>query len=284
MHSSWKIASVVLLSALGCSDSPAPEVPLIDAGCRAERCGATDAGDPTGQEDAAMPPPADEPGPLGAPCVRDEDCESDHCSTTFRCGPLPLGAPCTVAEDCLEAYCKTGGTCGHLRLGADCDPAACLEGPCDCGSGFCSPDSERCANGDESEPCDDLGDCRPGYACPPRQDPTVEPHCQKLGMGALGDLCDTYLDCTSQVCQHAGDDVTRCGPLLTPGESCTRDEACRSNHCNPDSRTCTFPLGAQCGVGSCSASGCAFCDSDSCRVETVSCQASPFGCELAFCD
>jgi len=93
---------------------------------------------------------------VGERCSTDGDCAGDaHCSPEASCQPPgPVGAGCVADTDCqLSLICEIG-ICTRLpTLGETCDPNA-FGPPCDGGDDYCDVASTTCVPlGDPGQPC-----------------------------------------------------------------------------------------------------------------------------------
>jgi hypothetical protein len=168
------------------------------------------------------------PAAVGAACVTDPDCASDHCSFSGRC------------IRCGDGICDEGEFCG-TSPGCQADCGSCAEGrPCrvdaDCQSSFCDQAVGFCkpcqGNGAgclrDSACCSDI--CNNAFQCATCKD--------------NGQACLTNGVCCSNICSNF-----ECASCRNNGQGCLSNGVCCSGLCN------SFNVCAACRIigGTCGA-------------------------------
>jgi hypothetical protein len=195
------------------------------------------------------------PCELGAPCLKDRDCNEGRCSTTAvatagygycislgcredecggKCARCAPGLPCTNTEDCVAGSECRGGVC----CGAPCS-GVCRQ--CELRTGACipAPPSTK-ATGCEGV-CDAKGDC---LACHNRTLDNSEGDTDCGGPCAKCEnsrRCNSNDDCASCNCQM----TTSGGPGVCAPANCQNGVL---DGCETDV-DCGGPCGATCGAG-----------------------------------
>jgi hypothetical protein len=219
--------------------------------------------------------PARNTGATSNPCSHDSQCASQHC----------VGLATDVAGNWVPGVCSDKADLGQLcQSNADCDSNDCDVGAGAAGSNTCTPSPSRgqlndlctqhaqCATG----LCAQLGTAANGVLNPGR--------CSSVG-GAIGQVCSSNSECTSQYCD-AGSGTSRTNLCLprggtgTPGTLCSHDNQCVTGFCGGLSATssgtwipgqCALPgpLGQACGNNGQCASG--YCDAGLGTSRTAKC-------------
>jgi len=211
-------AAVAAMAALtlwrGLGGAPAPPAGDAPGGERADRL------TPTEPAAAHL---AHASGPVGAPCLRDDDCTTGRCAVEARAasGVTWRGGYCTELCDAASP-CPAGATCVALADGSGRCAAACNEA-LDCRAGYvCARAVGAC-----------LPDCRLGWDCGDRlrcdaaTGACAPPHRE------VGEPCVVDADCASGRC--LAEHPTRRGRAWRGG-SCT--ERCRHGRDCPDGAAC----------------------------------------------
>ncbi len=291
---------------------PAPQG--SDAPCLAAQCAPS-----SGQ--CSLVPSAD-----GAPCSDGSSCTYDDQCLAGKCTGGPA-LNCNDGNPCTDDSCLPAGGCLHANNAKPCsDDDVCTTGDV-CLDGGCKPglplkcDDGNVCNGTES--CDQAVGCKPGVSlvCDD-QDPCngLETCHPTLGCQAgVGGSCDDGNPCSVDGCnaqggcQHVPDDGQPCSDenLCTTGDhceagvckstgklSCTDDNPCTDNLCDPavgcmtnlnsapcnDGNLCT--TGDHCHLGGCISSGELTCnDSNPCTTDAcVPAIGCTFTANTAACD
>lgn len=248
-----------------------------DADCGGDRCVSTSGGPQCVRFSGTMPTcTASSPG-----CTRDTDCDADEICSGGTCVPRPatgreLGEACAGDSDCRSGLCLAGAcsqSCDWLEPASCPSGFYCNEDPSSCGNGFCvrgaagpgglgapcSADTDcaslYCDGGVCTQPCIPSGavGCPSGYTC---QVGTL-PCRGSCGRGrALGDACDSNVDCTSGACAVRGTE-TFCTQLCDEGAPCPEGFTCTPagdlSVCAPDRGGLDAPCSADgdCASGLC---------------------------------
>jgi hypothetical protein len=167
------------------------------------------------------------PGDTSQRSLHDDD-RSGGCflypAGTFRC---TSNADCpTLESNDTDAFgnphlwgrstCQPDGTCA-LTGAPPGDPiGSTCAGPADCASGLCIP-SPTVENNVCSQACDanDETSCPAGFTCLDYPDEFGDV-CIAEGTGALGDPCESGLDCASAVCVGLSETEAECSEICNP--------------------------------------------------------------------
>lgn len=149
------------------------------------------------------------PRSFGAPCDRDDQCESETCREAFCTRACSELEPCPDGFHCRAELCvrgDLGGPGAECVTSEDCDPALapdCVDAD---GDLLCAP------------PCGDSGGCStPGFECSPTE---IGDRCLPPGL-PLGAPCEANPDCRTGICAGT------CTRLCDDGVSCPGGFECR---------------------------------------------------------
>jgi len=221
----------------------------------------------------------------GSPCNRDVECETGYCYTWYdysgsgNYGGFTRASVCTGAckedEDCpdnmtCQYFEKQGYQCVPLFVAGVKRPEPKMQnfGPCnvdeDCAGGLCLSYSENekfcsseCTKNVISDSCGSCGKCMEGGS---DKGFKYDKYCVPKGSGALGDHCQSSMDCESGGC-YDGYCVKTCGGFFSScgnGYECGTlpdyfgsSEVCYDpNRFNlPDGTYCNY--NEQCASGEC---------------------------------
>src|SRR5688572_1582052 len=200
----------------------------------------------------------------GGSCVRDERCTSDSCPEQASCDDSSGSVVC----ECFEGY--SGEDCTLCAAGYHENRGSCVPNE-NCESNSCS-EHGTCDDSDGVVVCI----CDPGFE---------GTRCTRCAMGffAAGDGCDATPTCGPGSCSNRG----ACTESAR-GLACTCEEGYAGDECEECADDFVLANGvcvplqpdAQCGAGSCSASG--TCD-DSSGVAVCTCYAGYTGLECQVC-
>ncbi len=238
------------------------------------------------------------PGPFGAVCTTDAQCESGLCLSSGHCSRSCAGAAdCPASANWMCVSLPGRGTA------CDCTPRGTSDAPCnmiddEC-NGLVDDTSRMCPAGcvdvsSDSNNCGGCGitcgggtTCQSGHCeCPPARSTVCGTRCadtmtDPMNCGACGNVCPGG---TSGMASCA---AGRCGVMCTPGSGdCDGNAAngCETNtrsditNCGTCGNTCAYAHAtATCSTGSCVLGACAAgfsnCDGDptnGCETETAS--------------
>jgi hypothetical protein len=251
----WECAAGVCSTSGTCGGSTAGLSCSSDADCsRDERC--------SWRSFTCAPPLAD-----GSACDRDEECASEHCTSSDVCGPRPAaGDPCSNSVDCGPAAFCEGGTCRpRIAPGEACSgidscayPFLCQNGRCELINLSCqpAPAGQQCAFlmvCDETSYCDLYG----GSICRPRAGEGQACSTTLIRIGV--EECQAGLVCAAS---PTGDSQCRrptpLGAACTAPNECAAGSYCFAGTCQAD------PVGRPCDYDApCPAP--LFCDDEICR-------------------
>jgi len=163
----------------------------------------------------------------GAPCSRDEDCESGNCAEAFgggkRCAPKEgegqgYGDYCHHHNQCQSGWCRCPEGPENILLkprgavyprGSNLSPTEL----CTWGPGDCVPVQENGATCWKNENCES-GNCADEKCAP------------QPGTGAGGVYCNQDDQCESGICLQG-----KCYPQEKNGAPCSSDRECLSGYC-----------------------------------------------------
>lgn len=224
-------------------------------------------------------------------CPHDDPCNPNHCGADLKCAGAPR---CPSGETCCPSADGTTALCGSCCEASDCPDDGI---PCTV---------EKCkANPDGVLGCSSVPDasrCQAGQTCDPRRG-CFAPQC-KEAKDCNAPLACTQVACVDGTCVYGNvkcSDGQQCCSTSGKCEGCCSNDDCASNTnatlCCPDTGQCaacctdsdcqghTYYGGGGSGVSGGGTTGCmhAFCDSGTCKTESVKCGLEQRCCDGAGC-
>jgi hypothetical protein len=195
------------------------------------------------------------PGPNGAECSSDDDCESMNCLSLFG-GMLAFCADCNEDQDCVDAGTGTACTIMAASMNASCTDgppgSTCMSDEACSGDQFCENVLDFPIIPDTCSECATSDDCAMGQLCSPKLDLQMfsgNKVCVEPGSVMNNELCpsgpDGPMACMSGHCTGAM--LLNLIPVNICGE-CTEDTDCDMGEtCMPAAASMAGVMGSVCG-------------------------------------